>query len=492
MENNKRLKMDRFDLLMSGLSVTQERIMLKANKVIEQEKKKANFEKRITAREIINTIQMSNYFKTYVRIVENVDKKLIPKESLIYGIEHNYRLSILMAYLGINQKVSEKEFMILINAALYLDIGRKGEGKESAHGTRSSKLIKEMKFEALTDEDIVMLRAIVAAHSVSDDKIEEIIDMYGVKRRSRVRKLIAIVKDAKDLEKVRFERGVDTKTLRMRASKKMVIAAYEIYANINTIQTFNQEKWTSIKDYIKLVSSFEYKINSYNATKSINANDKKTIKSKFDVITEYNVLRPFNIYILNKELVRIMFDNKDMREETDEKFKSEKLVKGEKFDGTEFTTIDKAVRWLLYGDTLYHIELPRWSVVKEVHAKDTNHGLLETESIIIKDGVKMTDKIAMTLYKKSVLHEKAYYRTLAAAAIMGYKSTARTILRDKINEDNVEEAIKEYTSYVVIEKKSNYSSENINFYKEILKAMEKIRDSKRKITIKKGKEKITK
>ena len=485
MEKNKRLKLDKFDLLMSGLSVTQERIMNKANKVIEEEQRKANFEQRVTAREIINTIQASPFFKTYVKLIENMNTKLLLKDSLIYGVEHNYRLSMLTAYLAIDQKVSEREFMILIYAAMYLDIGRKSEGKETAHGTRSSKMIEDMKIEALDKDDIIMLRAIVTAHSVQDSKIEEIINMYGVKRRSRARKLISIIKDAKELEKVRFVSGVDKKSLKLRASKKMVIAAYEIYANINTIQTFNQERWTSIKDYINLICSFEYKINSYNASKSMSIADKKSISKKFDVITEYNVQRPFYIYVLNKELVRIMFDNKDVRIDIDEGFKSEKLAKGEKFDGTEFTTIDKAVRWLLYGDTLYHIELPRWSVVEEVHAKDTNHGLLKTESIIVKDGVKITDRIAMNLYKRSVLHDNAYYRTLAAVAIMGYRSTARLILKERINEDNVEEAIKEYTSYVDIENKKDYSKENIDFFKQILKEMEKIKAGKRKITIKK-------
>lgn len=485
MEKNKRVKLDKFDLLMSGLSVTQERIMNKANKIIEVEQRKANFEQRITAREIINTIQASPFFKTYVHLIENLNKKLLLKDSLIYGVEHNYRLSMLTAYLAINQKVSEREFMILIYASMYLDIGRKGEGKETAHGTKSSKMIKDMKFEALDEDDIIMLRAIVTAHSVQDSKTEEIINMYGVKRRSRARKLINILKDAKELEKVRFESGVDKKSLRLRASKKMIIAAYEIYANINTIQTFNQEKWISIKDYIKQICSFEYKINSYNASKTMSPSDKKSISQKFDVITEYNVQRPFYIYVLNKDLVRIMFDNNEVRNDVEEGFESEKLAKGEKFDGTEFTTIDKAVRWLLYGDTIYHISLPRWSVVEELHAKDTNHGLLKTESIIVKDGVKITDKIAMNLYKRSVLYEKAYFRTLAAVSIMGYKSTARLILKERINEDNIEEAIKEYVEYVNIEDDNNYTKENIEFYKHILRELEKIKANKRKITIKK-------
>ena len=485
MEKNKRVKLDKFELLMSGLSVTQERIMSKANKIIEEEKKKPNYEHRVTAREIINTIQASQFFKTYVHLIENINIKLLLKDSLIYGVEHNYRLSMLAAYLGIDQKVSETEFMILIYAAMYLDIGRKGEGKETAHGTRSSKMIEDMKFEALDKDDIIMLRAIVTAHSVQDSKIEEIINMYGVKRRSRARKLISIIKDAKELEKVRFESGVDKKSLRLRASKKMVIAAYEIYANINTIQTFNQERWISINDYIKQICSFEYKINSYNASKTMSVADKKSISKKFDVITEYNVKRPFNTYVLNKQLVRIMYDDANHQIDIDEGYDSEKLSKGEKFDGTEFTTIDKAVRWLLYGDTLYHISLPRWSVVEELHAKDTNHGLLKTDSIIVKDGVKITDKIAMNLYKRSVLHDKAYFRTLAAVAIMGYRSTARLILKERINEDNVEEAIKEYVSYVDVESKNNYSKENVEFYKNIYKELEKIKANKRKITIKK-------
>ena len=485
MEKNKRVKLDRFDLLMSGLSVTQEKIMLKANQVIEKEKRKENYEKRVTAREIINEIQSSKFFKLYVQLVENIDKKQLSQDTLLYGVEHNYRLSMLVAYLAITQDVSEKEFIVLINAAMYLDVGRKGEGREPAHGTRSSKIIKDMKFEHLNDEDILMLRAIVTAHSVDDSKTEEIINMYGVKRRSRARKLISILKDAVELEKVRFESGVDSKTLRFRVSKKMIIAAYEIYANINTIQTFNQEKWTPIKDYIKMINSFEYKINSYNASKTMSPSEKKSIKSHFDVITEYNVLRPFNIYVLKKELVKIMYDDQSVNMNIEEDFPSEKL-KGNKFDGTEFTTIDKAVRWLMYGDTLYGIELPRWSVVKDCYAKDTNHGFLKTDSIMIKDGVKITDRIAMNLYKQSVLHEKAYYRTLAAAAIMGYKSTARLILKERINEDNVEAAIKEYVAYVNIEKnEKHYIKENVAFYNLILKELEKINNRKIRIIKKK-------
>ena len=60
----------------------------------------------------------------------------------------------------------------------------------------------------------------------------------------------------------------------------------------------------------------------------------------------------------------------------------------------------------------------------------------------------VTDEVAMKLYLKSTIPEKSYYKSLAGLAIRGYVNTARKLIEDKVNKNNIDLVIDEINDFV--------------------------------------------
>ena len=106
----------------------------------------------------------------------------------------------------------------------------------------------------------------------------------------------------------------------------------------------------------------------------------------------------------------------------------------EEMGGFNFSTEDKILRWLLRGDTLYEVTLPDDAEVVECESQSAPHGVFRANKIIIKNPVKITDEVAMDLYKKSDLHKKTSYQ----------------ILEDQITPDNAKESLDIYDNFLKI------------------------------------------
>lgn len=68
--------------------------------------------------------------------------------------------------------------------------------------------------------------------------------------------------------------------------------------------------------------------------------------------------------------------------------------------------------------------------------------------IILTNPRKVTDEMALEFYKKSNIPEKSYYKAMGAVALMNYKNTALTILKDKVNKDNIDEVLEEWNDFI--------------------------------------------
>ena len=104
-------------------------------------------------------------------VIQNVKEQYFIKDE-IHGIKHNERVVLLACYIGIKEKISDEELKILLNAALYHDIGR---GYEKNHGKVSAELIeknKEYIFPNVKSEDIQIIKALCECHSNDDNKYE--------------------------------------------------------------------------------------------------------------------------------------------------------------------------------------------------------------------------------------------------------------------------------------------------------------------------------
>lgn len=121
---------------------------------------------------------------------------------------------------------------------------------------------------------------------------------------------------------------------------------------------------------------------------------------------------------------------------------------GKDFGGFNFSTEDKILRWLHRGDTLYDVIIPKDAEVIDCISSATPHGVFRSNKIIITNPRKVTDDMALSFYKKSKIPEKTYYKALAAVSLMNYKKTAMQIFNDKVNKDNIAEALEEWNDFM--------------------------------------------
>ncbi len=144
--------------------------------------------------------------------------------------------------------------------------------------------------------------------------------------------------------------------------------------------------------------------------------------------------------------------------------------------GFNYSTYDMIFRWLVRGDTLYDVEIPDDAEVINVNNPSTPNGVFRSNKIIISNPRKVTDSLALELYKQSTLPEKSYYKALAGCMIRGYKETCLTLIKDKVNPSNVEFVLSEIFDFVKPENRNGSNGETTCYY-EILDILNNIKHS---------------
>lgn len=122
-------------------------------------------------------------------------------------------------------------------------------------------------------------------------------------------------------------------------------------------------------------------------------------------------------------------------------------LEAKKMGGFNFSTEDKILRWLVRGDTIYNVIIPNDAQIIDCPNEVAPHGLFRSNKIIISNPRKITDEMAMELYKKSNLPEKSYFKAMCGVARRGHMNTAMQIFNDKINKKNIDIALKEFEDF---------------------------------------------
>jgi len=143
--------------------------------------------------------------------------------------------------------------------------------------------------------------------------------------------------------------------------------------------------------------------------------------------------------------------------------------------GINFSNEENIIRWIARGDTLYEVEIPEDAEVINVNNKKTPNGIFATNKIIMKNPKPVSDELTMNLYKKSNMPLKTYFETIAALAIRGCYNTSLEIIKDKVNMDNINEAIYEYTNFI---KPWHEGHINYEIYNSVLEVLNEIKSSK--------------
>ncbi|MBE6161299.1 MAG: hypothetical protein E7158_03675 [Firmicutes bacterium] len=115
--------------------------------------------------------------------------------------------------------------------------------------------------------------------------------------------------------------------------------------------------------------------------------------------------------------------------------------------GINFSTEESILRWIRRGDTIYDVILPKDAEVKKVPGTFTPNGLFRTNKIILVNPVKLNQDLVLDLYNRSNLPEKTYHDVLAILAIRGFTKAADKLIKDKINDDNLDIYIDDYIAF---------------------------------------------
>ena len=118
---------------------------------------------------------------------------------------------------------------------------------------------------------------------------------------------------------------------------------------------------------------------------------------------------------------------------------------GKDFGGFNYCSEECILRWLHRGDTIYDVTIPDDAENVRLDGATT---IYRTNKIIISNPKKVDDELALHFYQISKIPEKSYYKALAVVSIMNYKKTAYAIFKDKINKDNIDEALEEWNDFI--------------------------------------------
>ena len=143
--------------------------------------------------------------------------------------------------------------------------------------------------------------------------------------------------------------------------------------------------------------------------------------------------------------------------------------------GFNFSTEDKILRWLVRGDTIYDVEVPKDAEIIDCPSESAPHGVFRSNKIIITNPRKVTDDMAMDLYVKSNLPERSYYKSLAGCAIRGYRNTCLKIIEDKVNKSNINLVLSEIDDFVKPYQSSGLADNGYEVYNEVMKILNNIK-----------------
>lgn len=174
----------------------------------------------------------------YGNILMKAYKDLKPKylyKSMVHGRDHIERVMLFGALIAMQQELNAADTKLLLVACSYHDIGRVNDSWDPEHGMRSARKLKRINLK-LSENEVRLIQAVIAAHSLDDKKIYECMDIFEVADRERCVLIFKCLKDADGLDRVRIN-DLNEKYLRFGKSKRIAKFAMKI------IQKDTLAKW---------------------------------------------------------------------------------------------------------------------------------------------------------------------------------------------------------------------------------------------------------
>ncbi len=186
--------------------------------------------------EICKRVQLSTHFESLYNIG-------------IHGIEHAYRVLLLVREIAAQEKLSTKLIKQLEFCAIFHDIGRISDEIDDLHGNRAIHLLIKNSFWGLEKYDNQLVRFIIENHCIDDSLSRMTVGSYNLHNTEESIYLLSIFKDADNLDRFRIG-DFDPSFLRIPNSHKIIIKAKELNCNQqfleNTLNNLNSEIIDSI------------------------------------------------------------------------------------------------------------------------------------------------------------------------------------------------------------------------------------------------------
>ena len=193
-----------------------------------KQKKDSQFSLNELTRELENSGLMNTYRENAV--------KLQPSYFFnpwgIHGVLHAKRVLFLSLILAHINKLSLDDVNVLVQASLYHDIGRTGDGVCYEHGRNSFRKMTSqglVKMVGLEDEGI--LQFVVENHCIKDAAAIKGISNYRLSNHDRAIHLFKLFKDCDNLDRVRLG-DLDVRHLRNQHSPGLVKVAGQLLVEL--------------------------------------------------------------------------------------------------------------------------------------------------------------------------------------------------------------------------------------------------------------------
>ncbi len=189
----------------------------------------------IRYRDVVNGFPDTDDARVWAGRAVDVPAKWFARESWLHGVRHTQRVHIHAQRLVRELDWQDDDAQVVLQAALWHDIGRVNDGWDPRHGALSAERVADRRLDAaLSAADSRIARFAIRYHCRSDGRGERrAIDEADPERALRV---LWLLKDADALDRVRLgppgqgAYEIDSTTLRHTCTIEMIEFAEELLA----------------------------------------------------------------------------------------------------------------------------------------------------------------------------------------------------------------------------------------------------------------------
>ena len=187
-------------------------------------------EKSSEYNEIISSTLSEFDIEVFKEKLHSIKIDKVYQKNNFHGLHHSQKVLLFAYLLGKIENLDEVDLKVLMDAAIYHDMGRDNDNEDTFHGYASSLLVKGVVNDTIYKDETNknLLEAIIDMHSSLDHKIDIIFENHDLKKEdySRYEKLAKLLKDADALDRLRFGKkspaSLKVNFLRFSSSRKLV------------------------------------------------------------------------------------------------------------------------------------------------------------------------------------------------------------------------------------------------------------------------------